>query len=436
MLILLTILAYSASLIAFQAFFALTETSTQLSFHFITITLTSISYYFILKKKSSQIKLRWVIPIIFIAFIATPNLLQNDQFRYVWDGASSANAINPFQHAPNKHPYFTSTRWAQIINHPDLKTIYPPLSQLIFFISHKLNPVFWFQDFKVVSNLHYVVLGLKIFFGIFTSFFIYFFRDKRWELVVAHPLFLYTVMANNHIDGLLILPLAMILKYLYDKTKDQIVNLSLTAAILIKWFPLIFAPPIIFWNWKKNGLSRSLSQIALGFALILFSTMIFYKGVSQEMFSSLETFGKEWYFNGYFHLIFGDFLGLFIDQGAAYLFSKYVGILFAGLSCLSVIFFLYKEKINTSTAILYILITYFFFTPTLMPWYMLSLLPFLIFFEKTPTVLWLWPILTLSSKAYFYEFRDPMIVRYLAYSLTSYFLISALRKKALRLKQI
>ncbi|HXI03291.1 MAG TPA: hypothetical protein VNI57_08945, partial [Candidatus Saccharimonadales bacterium] len=67
-----------------------------------------------------------------IALPATPGL-SDDIYRYLWDGHVQAAGINPYLHAPaapQLDPLATAYR--DRINNPELPTIYPPVSQMVF----------------------------------------------------------------------------------------------------------------------------------------------------------------------------------------------------------------------------------------------------------------------------------------------------------------
>jgi hypothetical protein len=60
-------------------------------------------------------------------------LLSDDVYRFVWDGRVQLHGIHPYAHAPDD-PALGELRDAswERINHPELRTIYPPLSQGLF----------------------------------------------------------------------------------------------------------------------------------------------------------------------------------------------------------------------------------------------------------------------------------------------------------------
>ncbi|RMD58257.1 MAG: hypothetical protein D6828_02900, partial [Nitrospirae bacterium] len=95
-------------------------------------------------------------------FFSTP-MLEDDYYRYLWDGGVVVSGRNPYLYAPEeirigigvedgiKQIYRSSPlEVRERINHPYLRTIYPPVSQLVFAVAHIIRP--------------WSILGLKIVF--------------------------------------------------------------------------------------------------------------------------------------------------------------------------------------------------------------------------------------------------------------------------------
>jgi hypothetical protein len=67
-----------------------------------------------------------------MALPAAPGLT-DDIYRYLWDGQVQARGINPFLHPPEAAELDgVETGYRSLINNPELPTIYPPVSQMVF----------------------------------------------------------------------------------------------------------------------------------------------------------------------------------------------------------------------------------------------------------------------------------------------------------------
>jgi len=64
---------------------------------------------------------------------ASPGL-SDDIYRYMWDGHVQSRGINPYLHAPAEAALDgVGTDYRHLINNSELPTIYPPISQMVFF---------------------------------------------------------------------------------------------------------------------------------------------------------------------------------------------------------------------------------------------------------------------------------------------------------------
>ena len=69
--------------------------------------------------------------------LASPPSLSDDVFRYVWEGLVVAAGENPFAHPPadpfwRTHPELGHVAVRDLVNHPEVSTIYPPLALWLF----------------------------------------------------------------------------------------------------------------------------------------------------------------------------------------------------------------------------------------------------------------------------------------------------------------
>lgn len=75
------------------------------------------------------------------AFIPVHPVGSDDYYRYVWDGKVQAHGINPYRYAPADTALNSlhTEILPKLINYPDMKTIYPPLSEIIFYLSYLIS---------------------------------------------------------------------------------------------------------------------------------------------------------------------------------------------------------------------------------------------------------------------------------------------------------
>jgi len=159
-------------------------------------------------------------------------VMEDDWHRYLWDGASVANGVDPYQYAPAEAALTTrlgeqlsfsdnpdlrrlqelteenSTVYSRI-NYPYLKTIYPPVAEGAFGVSHLIAP-FSLNGWRgVLLIVDLISFGLILWaLGLFG-------RSYLWVgLYWWNPVVLLEVFNSGHMDGLIV-PF-LVAKYMFD----------------------------------------------------------------------------------------------------------------------------------------------------------------------------------------------------------------------------
>lgn len=135
-----------------------------------------------------------------------PPLLEDDQFRYLWDGHVFATTGSPYGRPPMAwfDDATLSDEWARVldnINHPDVPTIYGPVAQLLFLASHAIAPAqLWpLKTMLVGLDLVVVMLLARL-------------ASARAALVYAWaPLAIKEVAFSAHLEPLAIAPMLLAL---------------------------------------------------------------------------------------------------------------------------------------------------------------------------------------------------------------------------------
>lgn len=209
-----------------------------------------------------------------LMFFSTP-ILEDDFYRYLWDGAVLARGFNPYKYSPQSilngfdstgmipdallHLARESGEIIRRINHPYLSTIYPPVSQAAFTLAYWLSPfsltawrlVLLGFDLATLCLLIPVLRVLKL--------------PLSWLAVYWwNPLLVKEVINSGHMD-LVALPLVLgaVLYSLHDRPLGALVCLA--GAIGVKIWPLVLLPLVL-----RPLIS---SPRRLGFGLILFGLL-------------------------------------------------------------------------------------------------------------------------------------------------------------------
>jgi len=312
----------------------------------------------------------------------SPATLSDDIYRYIWDGRVQLHGINPYRHAPDA-PQLTPLRnelHAQI-NHREIPTIYPPLAQLFFLAAAAIR-----QDPATIK------LGLLAFDLALCLLLVRLLalrqQDPRRVLLYAwHPLPLVEIAGSGHIDalGTFFLMLAL---YALVATRKKAAACALAAAFLAKLVPALLLPTF----WKASGSARykpprDLLSIdgrlpLLCFPLLCLFGLLPYLGVGSDIVAGLSTYLQHWHFNDLIYSTLRDLLKT-IDPAAA-LHARWL----CTALLLSTVYYAIKNTADPIRAAFWLMGAYTLLSPTLHPWYLLWVLPFMPFFCR-----WSWILL-------------------------------------------
>ena len=217
---------------------------------------------------------------------STP-LLEDDHYRYLWDGFRTATTLDPYRLAPSA--YFGNTDltplWQDIlggINHPDIPTLYGPVLQGLFATAYAIAPgkVGALQALLVVIDLACLSLLVQQRVG------------TRWLLAYAlHPLILKEAMASAHPDGLVALWLLLAL-VAWQRRHALRIGVLLALAVGTKVAALVVLPLFLL---GRGGRAAACIAAAFGIALLALYAPFIVAGGSEV--TGLLAFGTQWRFN-------------------------------------------------------------------------------------------------------------------------------------------
>ncbi len=232
-----------------------------------------------------------------IATQASP-LLEDDHFRYLWDGLRTATHFDPYRFAPSA--FFgqqdLSAPWQDIlsgINNPDIATIYGPVLQLFFALAYWVAPgrLGAIQGLLLVADMAVLWLLLRQRVG------------TRCLLIYAlHPLILKEAMASAHPDGLVALFLLLAL-VAWQRRRAAWVGVLLALAVGTKVSAVVAVPFLLMWPWpptpKDAAVNRTAWTLSCGAGcaatLALLYLPFILAGGSDA--AALSTFAGQWRFN-------------------------------------------------------------------------------------------------------------------------------------------
>jgi hypothetical protein len=322
-----------------------------------------------------------------IILIPSQPVLEDDYYRYLWDGAVAANGINPYMYSPldameqteNDVPkilFELSDESGEIIkniNHPHIRTIYPVLSQLVFAAAYLTSP--WeFWSWKLYLLLFEVVLLIFLFKIlahlrlplIFVSFY--------W----LNPIVIHEFFNAAHMDLLAILFVAIAL-YLFVKNKSMYAIIILALAVGFKLWPIVLLPLLLrsYWDDKKQLLRYT--GLFTGIVIVLFIPVLLSQ-LNEGL--GFIIYASKWINNAAFYIIYK-----WLIQQIVFLLSisvsqigiiNRIGIVVLFLICTYfIIRKIPKDQLKFYNKAFLIVAVLYLISPTQFPWYYTWVVPLL-----------------------------------------------------------
>ncbi|MFQ5962756.1 MAG: hypothetical protein ACE5KZ_00550 [Candidatus Scalinduaceae bacterium] len=379
------------------------------------------------KDKSNSKKILWTIIIFSLIFRLTllPMTPSEDVYRYLWEGKLQLNWLNPYSYPPESSSLeHLRDNFFSGINHKHLTTIYPPLTLMAFaladYVSHSfisMKSTFLFFD---VLSIFILIRFLRVVGGKPANVLIY-----AWS-----PLVLISFAAKGHCDSLQIF-LVILALYLFSIRKNLKSIVSIGLAAMSKFVFIIIAPFLI-------------PRRKLKYLIVLFTVIALlylpYIGAGKGLFSTLLHFGTQYHYNDSAHfLIFCLCLGspfmskiitsIIFCAVLLYLYINHMTLLFtkdnenSPNSCFSrhkggtnpplsppqlscTVSALceskkqggFREIDDNILKFAFLSVgTFLIFAPTVHPWYLTWIVPFLCFYHS-----WAWLVLTGTVVFYYF----------------------------------
>ncbi len=338
------------------------------------------------------------------AAFLTPESREGDYYRYMWDGAVAAHGISPYRFSPaqildgeveSPELLKLSQEGRQVlkrINHPELRTLYPPVAESLFALGYWIGP-FNSTAWRAVLLLLDMGAGVLILLMLRWAK-----LPVVWSIAYLwNPLLVVETYHYRHLD-LALAPLLLIFLWGAWKQRPYLAAGGLAAATAVKIWPVLLLPILLTRFWSKRLL---LVKATLAFTILLALLFVpYWASVRAAPSSGTVAYATTWYANelafqaiqslgvrlsrmtGYaiesrvaaravlLVLLLGAALGLGLGAGGR------------GVECLA---------LGASTVVLLMLLA----GPTVYPWYFLpavALSPFL----KRPAFLFWTPLLILT----------------------------------------
>jgi alpha-1,6-mannosyltransferase len=352
-------------------------------FLFIALVCALLSFFMVwlFTARGLQIPFTWILitAILFrLIGVAGAPLLEDDFYRYLWDGYRTAESGDPYSLPPSW--FFTSDDVPAVfeqvlsgINYPDIATVYGPVCQWIFAAAYTIAPAqTWpLQMFAALADIGVLLLLRTVC------------RHNVLLLYAWSPLLIKEFAFTAHPDVLAVLMVLLAIR-LRIAGYALVAGAFLGLALGIKVFALLLAPLVLIY---RGNVTRSLLAAA-GFFLTLLGITLWYGSLSIWAPQGLRVMADSWLFNAPLYLLLTNLLSFGITK----ILLLSVFFIFAITLCYKYCFTLKAQLTspsgNAETIIRADLLygVFLLCIPVLNPWYVVWILPFAVLHPRR----WAW----------------------------------------------
>ncbi|MFZ5863928.1 MAG: glycosyltransferase 87 family protein [Nitrospirota bacterium] len=326
------------------------------------------------------------------------SILDDDLYRYVWDGRMTWHGVNPYRSAPNDDALsgYRDPLIYPHINFPYVPSIYPPLTQLVF-----ASVVGLFGETLIAMKLAWTVFDVLLIAAAIALLRAVNLNPARVIVYAWAPLAVKEVAGSGHMDAFPVL--LTLLAVLWAARRPVVSSIALGAAIAAKLYPILLVP--VFLR-QLRGRSLLIPTV------VLIACAPFASVPANQMLQGLRIYGEYWMFNpGVFDLL----------QRTLSLITTH-GVLTAKVLAAATVIAIALWRVghgadsvrDLAASVVWILGCTLLLAPTADPWYLLWVLPFLCV-HPNPGLL-AWTGLAVLSYGYYHAGTDIAWLRLIEYA--------------------
>lgn len=292
-----------------------------------------------------------------LVLVASTPAMSTDIYRYVWEGRVILDGHNPFAITPGDSSlaHLRDENFARI-NHPRMETIYPPVAQGVFALGALFtNTVAALKLLFIVFDIAVVLVLIALLRA----------RGQPSTLAIVYawsPLVIFETAHSGHMDAVGIFFLMLGLLW-FERGRKVAGAASLGFAFASKYASALLVP---YFALRR----RDVRWIGLALALVLVCYLPF-AGAGMKIFSSLLVYSREWEFNGLAYRVTQSLVG--------------DGLTARGILALLLVGIVFATARRQGDLLRYAFIALaagLLLAPTLYPWYLAWVVPFLCIFPN------------------------------------------------------
>lgn len=356
-----------------------------------------LAYAWITKHAQEEQIFFWLLVAFLFRFIFLFSLpsLSDDFYRFIWDGRLWSAGYHPFSELPSAYVQQGITgidkELFSKLNSPEYFTIYPPVSQFVFWGSVKISPqsilgsVIVMRTILLLAEAGSVFIMYKLLKKLS-------FSSSGILLYALNPLVIIELTGNLHFEGLVIF---FVLLSVYWLLSNQWLASALSIALAVgsKLVPAIFLPAL----FSRLGIKQSLKYgLAAMVVLWICFLPLLTEDVIRSMSESIGLYFNRFEFNASLYYLVREFG--FWKYG--YNIIQTVGWKLGLTASMLILLFSFRtglkweqgsQQISFNELItdwMWVLCIYFLFTTILHPWYITTLVALSIFTSFRFPVIW------------------------------------------------
>lgn len=348
-----------------------------------------------------------------VLLIASLPKLSDDFYRFIWDGRLLLNFEDPYKYLPAHHLGQGLTGITQSLydglNSPAYFTVYPPLNQVIFFISTLFSPgsITWsiiiLRVIMIVFELGNISLIRKLL--------RHYKLPQAYGLIyVLNPLVIFEVTGNLHFEGIMVYFLLMAI-WQYEQGKLHKSAIFFGLSVATKFLPLIFLPLLL----RKIGFKKTMiyGLIVVATLSVTFLPLINTAHI-WAIKDSMELYFQKFEFNGSIYYL-ARWYG-FETEGHNIIAKSGKWMMYATMGSI-VLYALIGKKKDWPRQMVWVWTLYLLFATTVHPWYVVPLLAVAVFSKVRFPFLWSYLIFLTYANYLGGQYTDRIEVVIIEYSL-------------------
>jgi hypothetical protein len=317
----------------------------------------------------------WLLPFgLALIFVTAPPVLDDDVWRFLWDGWITSEGGNPYRSQPAdflRHNDLPPAMMSVLDRtaYPESPTVYGPVLQALFALSAWIAPgAIWPWKFMLMLALGAMIAGLRAWDPRMSA-------ARLWLVAMSPPIF-FECALNAHPD---LIGIALLTAAFASATKHPCVSgvlMALSCGCRVQAFVML---PFLLWAWPWRGRISWLFSIAANYAPFVVNG-------SPTEWQGIAAFGSVWEFNS-------SLVALLGSDARARSLALVVAILLCGVA-----FIIWVRRGATLSHVpgVFCYAVLLSCSAVFNPWYTLWMLPFL----AQPGSLWRWAWMALPSLSY------------------------------------